>query len=64
MAGIEQFLQRAESVLARVEALLPPAVPAPDWHAAFAFRWRKRSGGFGGAIGWLQPVAHAPASRR
>ncbi|WP_338770907.1 ATP-binding protein [Massilia sp. METH4] len=60
MAGLEEFLQRAESVLARVEALLPPAVPAPDWNAAFAFRWRKRGGGFGGySAGWLQPVAHA-----
>ena len=63
MAGLEEFLQRAESVLARVEALLPPALPAPDWNAAFAFRWRKRSGGFGGGFGhgagWLQPVAHA-----
>lgn len=59
MTGLEQFLQRAESVLARVEALLPPALPAPDWNAASAFRWRKRSGGFAGASGWLQPIAHA-----
>ncbi|QCP13459.1 ATP-binding protein [Pseudoduganella umbonata] len=62
MAGLEDslatFMVRAESVLARVEALLPPAVPAPDWNAAFAFRWRKRSG-LAGASGWLQPVAHA-----
>lgn len=55
MTSLEQFLARAEQVLARVEALLPPAVPAPDWQAASAFRWRKR----GNAAGWLQPVAHA-----
>ncbi|QBE62925.1 ATP-binding protein [Pseudoduganella lutea] len=59
MAGLEDFLQRAERVLARVEALLPPAVQAPDWSAATAFRWRKRSGGIGNSTGWLQPVAHA-----
>ncbi|QGZ43217.1 hypothetical protein IP92_00236 [Pseudoduganella flava] len=62
MAGqddsLATFLARAERVLARVEALLPPAVPAPDWNAAFAFRWRKR-GGIAGTTGWLQPVAHA-----
>ncbi len=62
MAGMDDFLARAERVLARVEALLPPAVPAPDWNAAFAFRWRKR-GGIAGASGWLQPVAHASAIR-
>ncbi|AXA92297.1 ATP-binding protein [Massilia sp. YMA4] len=55
MTSLEQFLARAEQVLARVEALLPPAVPAPDWHAASAFRWRKRGTG----AGWLQPVTHA-----
>ncbi|AVR95563.1 ATP-binding protein [Pseudoduganella armeniaca] len=55
MTSLEQFLARAEQVLARVEALLPPAVPAPDWNAASAFRWRKRGTG----AGWLQPVTHA-----
>ncbi|WUR14325.1 ATP-binding protein [[Empedobacter] haloabium] len=55
MTSLEQFLARAEQVLVRVEALLPPAVPAPDWHAASAFRWRKRGTG----AGWLQPVTHA-----
>ncbi|NVD99160.1 ATP-binding protein [Massilia sp. BJB1822] len=53
-AALDQFLARAEAVLARVEALLPPAPPAPDWQAAHAFRWRKRRDG----MGWLQAVGH------
>jgi predicted AAA+ superfamily ATPase len=57
MTPLEQFLQRAEALLARVEAVLPPAPPAaPDWHSAFAFRWRKR-----GSAGYLAPVRHAGA---
>jgi len=58
-AQLEQFLKRAEAVLARVEAILPPAPPAPDWTAATAFRWRKRKGLAEG--GWLQPVRHPAA---
>ncbi|MGZ3184456.1 MAG: ATP-binding protein [Telluria sp.] len=54
MTQLEQFLARAEAVLARVEALLPAAHPLPDWKVHFACRWRKRGGG----EGWLQPVAH------
>jgi len=55
MPALEEFLARAEAVLARVEALLPAAPPAPDWEGASAFRWRKRQGG----QGWLQAVTHA-----
>lgn len=55
MPALDEFLARAEAVLARVEALLPPATPVPDWQAASAFRWRKRQGG----QGWLQAVTHA-----
>ena len=39
MKELEQFLQRAESVLARVEAMLPAAGTEIDWSAT-AFRWR------------------------
>ena len=53
MTSLEQFLIRAESLLARVEAILPPAVPATDWNS-FAFRWRRRQG----AASHLQAVAH------
>ena len=48
---LDQFLKRAEALLARVEAILPPAVSAPDWQASSAFRWRKRN-----TVGYLQPV--------
>jgi len=47
------LVARAEAVLARVEALLPPPVPDPDWGTVVAARWRKR-----GFHGFLQPVLH------
>ena len=57
MTPLEQFLVRAEALLARVEAVLPPAWPRePDWKRSFAFRWRKRAGG---GQSYLQPVMHA-----
>jgi predicted AAA+ superfamily ATPase len=52
--ALEQFLLRAEALLARVEALLPPAPPAPDWQHGFAYRWRQRANG----ASYLQAVAH------
>ena len=39
MKELEHFLQRAESVLARVEAMLPARAPEVDWSAT-EFRWR------------------------
>jgi predicted AAA+ superfamily ATPase len=51
-ADFNRLLARAETVLDRLEAILPPAPPPPDWHAT-AFRWRKRAG-----RGYLQAVAH------
>lgn len=53
MTQLEQFLTRAEALLGRLEAFLPPALAEPDWNAAVAFRWRKSNG-----RGWLQPVKH------
>jgi predicted AAA+ superfamily ATPase len=52
-ADLADLVARAEAVLERVEALMPPAVPDPDWKRVLAARWRKRSG-----RGWLQGVAH------
>ena len=56
MTQLEQFLTRAEALLGRLEAILPPVNVAPDWNAGIAFRWRKSSGK--DARGYLQPVAH------
>ncbi len=49
---VAALLARVESILERVEAVLPPPPPPTDWHAT-AFRWRKRGGG-----GYLQAIAH------
>jgi predicted AAA+ superfamily ATPase len=54
---LSRALDRAEAVLARLEALLPAAPAQPDWSAR-AFRWRKR-----GQRGYLQPVFHPQAIR-
>ncbi|UUZ50457.1 hypothetical protein LP420_11715 [Massilia sp. B-10] len=44
MTPLEQFLQKAEALLARVEAVLPAAhAREPDWKRGYAFRWRKRA---------------------
>jgi len=56
LARIEALAVRADGVLARVEALLPPVEPDADWGKVKAARWRKR-----GPAGWLQPVAHPQA---
>ncbi len=58
MTQLEHFINRAEQVLARLEALLPAATPVPDWALGTAFRWRKRGG-----VGYLQVVRH-PATIR
>ena len=53
MSDLDRLIKRAEQVLERLEAALPPKLPAPDWTAALAYRWRKRNG-----RGFLQPVTH------
>jgi uncharacterized protein len=53
MSEFDRLIKRAEQVLERLEAALPPKLPAPAWKAAQAFRWRKRNG-----RGFLQPVTH------
>jgi predicted AAA+ superfamily ATPase len=56
-AELNALLARLEGILGRVESVLPPAPPPPDWSAT-AFRWRKRGG-----RGFLQAVAHPHAIR-
>lgn len=49
-AALESLIKRAETVLARLESLLPAPPPEADW-SAIAHRWRTRQG-----QGWLEPV--------
>ena len=48
-----QLMARAESLLTRIEAVLPHALVAPDWAASTAFRYRRRAAGAA-----LEPVRH------
>jgi uncharacterized protein len=50
----EHLLVRAESLLARIESILPQPLTAPDWSQATAWRYRKRASGHGA----LEPVRH------
>lgn len=51
MNEVSKLIARAESLVERLEKLLP-AEPAPtDWNASIAFRWRKRDG-----RGSIEPV--------
>ena len=50
----EHLLVRAEQLIGRIEAVLPQALSVPDWTAAIAYRYRKRSSGHG----TLEPVRH------
>ena len=52
---LSDVLARFDSLLRRIEGLLPAAPPPNDWKA-LAFRWR-RNGGMA-ARGWLDPVRH------
>ncbi len=51
--AFERLLQRAESLIERIEAVLPQPLSEPDWQASVAFRYRKRGG-----HGRLEPVRH------
>jgi predicted AAA+ superfamily ATPase len=57
--SLEALLERAHTLLARLERWLPGPPLAPDWTASTAFRYRKRGGG----AGRLEPVRH-PATIR
>ncbi len=52
---LADVLARFDSLLQRIEGLLPPAPPPIDW-SAIAFRWRRGNGL--AAHGWLEPVQH------
>ena len=58
MSSVEHLIARAESLLARLEAVLPHPLTDPDWGASVAFRYRKRGGS-----GLLEPVRHVAGIR-
>lgn len=55
----ERLIGRVESLMARIESVLPKPLSAPDWNASVAYRYRKRSSGYGS----LEPVRHLGAMR-
>ena len=55
---LETLIARAETLLGRLEAVLPRPATATDWQASIAFRYRKR-----GAVGTLEPVRHVATIR-
>jgi predicted AAA+ superfamily ATPase len=54
--NLEQFLERADALLTRIETLLPDAPAAPDWEASVAFRWRRAANGRGSLRAVRHPV--------
>ena len=48
---LNAFLERAESVLARIEPLLPAPRPVIDWSTCLAARWQRD-----GRSGYLLPL--------
>src|SRR5436190_14728319 len=58
MADFDSLIARAESLVHRLEAVLPHPLAAPDWSASVAFRYRKRAGS-----GRLEPVKHVATIR-
>ena len=56
---LSYLLLRAEQLITRIESVLPQALSAPDWAAAVAYRYRKRSSGHS----VLEPIRHIGAMR-
>jgi hypothetical protein len=52
--SFERLMARVESLVTRIESVLPQPLSAPDWQASVAYRYRKRSSGHGS----LDPVKH------
>ena len=55
----ERLMARVESLMTRIESVLPHPLSAPDWTASGAYRYRKRSSGHGA----LEPVRHLGTMR-
>ena len=56
--SLDALIARAETLLARLEAVLPRPPHATDWQASIAFRYRKR-----GNVGSIEPVRHVATIR-
>lgn len=52
MDNLSKLMVRAESLVTRLEQLLPMPLAATDWKASIAFRWRKKGG-----RGAIEPVS-------
>ena len=57
--SLERLMARVESLVTRIESVLPQPLSAPDWQASVAYRYRKRSSGHGS----LEPVKHLGTMR-
>ena len=53
MNEVADLIRRAESLLERLEHVLPAPPPPPDWSASIGFRWRRKGGRAG-----IEPVSH------
>ncbi|MCD6663679.1 MAG: ATP-binding protein [Comamonas sp.] len=51
---LDLLIARADNLIARIEAILPKPLGAPDWAASIAWRYRRRASG--GSL--LAPVRH------
>ncbi len=57
--SFERLMARVESLVTRIESVVPQPLSAPDWQASVAYRYRKRSSGHGS----LEPVKHLGTMR-
>ena len=51
---VSKLIDRLDSLITRIETVLPQPLSAPDWSQSIAWRYRKRSSGHGS----LEPVRH------